>query len=167
MSEFKAIQTICPDWRASDYSVCPGITDNLYLVDMVASDFSVGVYTRSMCRLSFGRVIDDFPEFDEEYFAEERSAAPQNEPSIQKVGCYTIFTYTQVEGIFDHQSNEGGPPGHHMIRMVDLNGRLFMEKELKASKDAIPATQYLSRGNFLLHYINDHPVETRQISIQR
>lgn len=91
MSAFKATQSIYLDWIAGDYSTYPGTTDSLYLEDMAVSDFSVGAYARSMLSLFFGRVFDELPEFDEEYFAEERSSDPQSESPIQKIGYFKVF----------------------------------------------------------------------------
>lgn len=91
MSAFKAIQSIYLDWLENDFSIYPGTTDSLYLEDMAASDFSVGAYARSMLSLFFGRVFDELPEFDEEYFAEERSAAAHEETPTHKSGYFKVF----------------------------------------------------------------------------
>lgn len=95
------------------------------------------------------------------------SIAVSNADPVSTGPQLEIFPNPAVEEIFVHLVNEDDAPVHRMIRMVDMDGRLLMEKELIAPKSIIRVSHYPPGVYFLTHYINGHPVEVRKIILQR
>lgn len=100
------------------------------------------------------------------YIIGDSIAVKMAEPTLE-VPHLEIFPNPAVEEIFVHLPNENSAPVHRMIQLVDINGRILMDTELKAPKSIIRVSQYPTGVYFLTHFIDGHPVETRKIILQR